>query len=991
MSINSAKYHTCLAGYFYGKHLYLDEAEKKKPNTRKLVELPWQQTKAEMWDEVTNTLCNLEFIQAKACAKMAFDLIYDINSVLQYIPDNSKKILQEKELQGHIKKYISELIAYAKGQLNLVEIPESVMPWSQKTIEEEIERIKKTPNRVDHLNAFLQFLGLEAGNMQRHSPDIRHFVVQQAWNHSVDGPVAEAIYQQSKNVVGSLLLKPEATRPIWNPYPAMIKLLNGHKSLVTAVAMTPDSRRAISVSRDKTIIVWDVVAGKVFNQLQDRDNATIVNITADGSRAITGGYSDNTLTVWDLDTGQPVWKLEGHTNPTCAVCMTPDGHVAVSGSSNGTIIAWDLESGRILRKIVENVTGLGNISNLEISQNGKVVVSASSENKVVFWDIQSCAIIFKLNNDDNSFSMTPDGRTLVSWRSIPKNPESLMKGFLLNVWDLRTGELKFTLQNGGKISFVRVTSDGRMAVSVHEKTLHLWNLDSGNLIRTIEGETVSISDISISADGRVALAGYLDNNLILWDLEKGMISPDLQGNRVSVDVVTVGQNPTCVITGSKSGLKIWDLETGKYMRSPEKHVYDIAAVCVTSDGRKFVSGNVNNNLIVWDLESGRLLYELDGGCLVRSESEDYLGFGLDQMFEGFQHKELHLTPDGRRVLWSAGKQPPRVWDLETGKLLHKLEGHTDQINAISLTPDGRKAVSGSSDKTMIVWDLESGKPILTFEEPNDSVVAIRMTSDGQSAVSIYENDTVIIWYLKDGKQMLNFKCPCATALSMTPDGRNVVSLSKDGIIIVWDLRTGKPLRTFEDFGPSQLHNSLKITPDRQSLPLLQQPYNSRSSFNMLKITPDGQTVVSVTDNTLTLWNFKTGNKLACFPARSVIRSIAVVENSLCCGTESGEIFFLKNNCVILGSGPVIITASYLWNFEEHQYFGPFWDCPLCGSRYELPQNIIATVQNRLSMNSIGSFNSPCLYLPEEAWEDSALLSECPKCHKRLKFNPFIAG
>ena len=990
MQLSNKKYHIILATYFSAQPHFFDRDQQKKPHIRKCMELPYQQTKAEMWDEVTNTLCNLEFIQAKACAKMAYDLINDINSVLQYIPDNSKKILQEKELQGRIKKYTSELIAYAKGQLNTVEIPESVMPWSQKTIEEEIERIKKAPNRVDHLNAFLQFLGLEAGNMQRHSPDIQHFVVQQAWNHSVNGPVAEASYQQSKNVTGSLLLKPEATRPIWNPYPAMIKLFNGHKNPVTAVAMTPDNRRAISVSLDKTIIIWDLVAGKIFNQLQDRDSATIVGITADGRRAITGGYSDNTLTVWDLDTGQPVWRLEGHTNPACAVCMTPDGHVAVSGSSNGTIIAWDLESGRILRKIVENVTGLGDISNLDISQNGKVVISASSKNKVIFWGIESCSIIFKLNNDDNSFSMSPDGRIVVSWIDFPKNPESLMKGFLLNVWDLQTGKLKYALQNGGKISFVRVTPDGRMAVSVRENELKLWNLDTGTLIRTIEGETVSISDISISADGRVALAGYLDNTLILWDLEKGMISPGLQGHRGSVDMVTVGPNPKFVITGSKSELKIWDPETGKYIRAFEKHMSDIAAVCVTSDGRKVVSGDVNNTLIVWDFESGRLLYELDGGHLAKSESEHYIQFGLRQMFEGFHHKELYVTPDGRRVLWSAGKQPPRVWDLETGKLLHELEGHTDMINTISLTPDGRKTVSGSGDKTVIVWDLESGKPILTFKEPNDSVVAIRMTSDGQGAVFIYENDTVIIWHLKDGKQMLNFKCPLITALSMTPDGRNAVSLSIDGIIIVWDLRTGKPLRTFEDFGPPQLHNSVKITPDRQSPPLVQRPNKYQSSFNMLKITPDGQTVVSVTDNTLTLWNFKTGNKLACFPARSVIRSIAVVENSLCCGTESGEIFFLKNNCVILGSGPAIITASYLWNFEEHQYFGPFWDCPFCGSRYELPQNIIATVQNRLSMNSIGSISSPCLYLPEEAWEDSALLSECPKCHKRLKFNPFIA-
>ncbi|MCX6249599.1 MAG: hypothetical protein NTX61_02500 [Bacteroidetes bacterium] len=45
------KYHFNLAGYFQSKPLYLDEPTQKKPNTRKLVEQPWQQTKGEMWDE----------------------------------------------------------------------------------------------------------------------------------------------------------------------------------------------------------------------------------------------------------------------------------------------------------------------------------------------------------------------------------------------------------------------------------------------------------------------------------------------------------------------------------------------------------------------------------------------------------------------------------------------------------------------------------------------------------------------------------------------------------------------------------------------------------------------------------------------------------------------------------------------------------------------------------------------------------------------------
>ena len=45
-----------------------------------------------------------------------------------------------------------------------------------------------------------------------------------------------------------------------------------------------------------------------------------------------------------------------------------------------------------------------------------------------------------------------------------------------------------------------------------------------------------------------------------------------------------------------------------------------------------------------------------------------------------------------------------MWDLETGRELRTLEGHSDWVNGVAVTPDGRRAVSASGDKTLKVWD-----------------------------------------------------------------------------------------------------------------------------------------------------------------------------------------------------------------------------------------------------------------------------------------------
>jgi len=118
---------------------------KRNPISRKCVELPFQQTSAQLWDEVTNTFCSLEFIQAKTVAKLTNELVRDFNNVLEVIPDNAENIRKEKARHERMDKYTRDLIAYAKGEIAKLEIPESITPWTQEKIDAECERIRNNP------------------------------------------------------------------------------------------------------------------------------------------------------------------------------------------------------------------------------------------------------------------------------------------------------------------------------------------------------------------------------------------------------------------------------------------------------------------------------------------------------------------------------------------------------------------------------------------------------------------------------------------------------------------------------------------------------------------------------------------------------------------------------------------------------------------------------------------------------------------------------
>jgi WD40 repeat protein len=70
-------------------------------------------------------------------------------------------------------------------------------------------------------------------------------------------------------------------------------------------------------------------------------------VTPDGKRAVSASY-DKTLKVWDLETGRPLRTLEGHSEFVWGVAVTPDGQRAVSASGDKRLKAWDLDAGLLI-------------------------------------------------------------------------------------------------------------------------------------------------------------------------------------------------------------------------------------------------------------------------------------------------------------------------------------------------------------------------------------------------------------------------------------------------------------------------------------------------------------------------------------------------------------------------------------------------------------------------------------------------------------------
>jgi WD40 repeat protein len=139
----------------------------------------------------------------------------------------------------------------------------------------------------------------------------------------------------------------------------------------------------------------------------------------------------------------------------------------------------------------------------------------------------------------------------------------------------------------------------------------------GPLLRTLAGHPFTA--VAVYSDGRRAISASYDRTLKIWDLETGQALRTLEGHTDTVNAVAAYANGRRAISASEDKtLKIWDLETGQTSRTLEGHTQDVEAVAVYAGGRRAISASWDLTLRLWDLETGAALATFGGDSIVGS-------------------------------------------------------------------------------------------------------------------------------------------------------------------------------------------------------------------------------------------------------------------------------------------------------------------------------------------------------------------------------------
>ena len=114
------------------------------------------------------------------------------------------------------------------------------------------------------------------------------------------------------------------------------------------------------------------------------------------------------------------------------------------------------------------------------------------------------------------------------------------------------------------------------------------------------------------------------------------------------------------------------------------HSASIESIAYSPDGAYIASASVDKTIMIWEIETGRLLRTLVG------HTDDV--------------NSVCYSPDGKYLASSSADKTIKLWEVKTGECVKTLVGHTSFVESVCYSPDGKYLASGSYDKTIKLWE-----------------------------------------------------------------------------------------------------------------------------------------------------------------------------------------------------------------------------------------------------------------------------------------------
>jgi WD40 repeat protein len=252
----------------------------------------------------------------------------------------------------------------------------------------------------------------------------------------------------------------------------------------------------------------------------------------------------------------------------------------------------------------------------------------------------------------------------------------------------------------GKSLLLGFTSGGinlQQRFPYDDRCLVHWNMETGE-IRPFKGHERSVNYVAFLPGGQQAFSSSLDGTMRVWDVPTAKELRQMGEPGIGVRGVLSSDGRWALVMGAQNKPHLWDVATGKLVRTFDPHPYLVGSLGFSPDGKFALTAGTERNpksVKLWEVATGQLIRSFDA--------------------DGAWEWSASFTPDGKQVLTHRVREADGVtkfdlvlWDVASGEEVRVFQKYTSRVFTAAFTPDGKYLLCAAPE-ILNLWEVATGK------------------------------------------------------------------------------------------------------------------------------------------------------------------------------------------------------------------------------------------------------------------------------------------